>query len=81
MTRWSLILQPYTFVVGHIKGRDNANADALSQLDDDTLHKVPEKEGGNVTDDHFVDEVACYSCLEVPDMTGEGGCNLSIMRP
>ena len=80
LTRWSLILQPYTFVVEHKKGRDNANADALSRLDDDTLHKVPEKEGGNVMDGHFVDEVACYSCGEVPDMTGEGGCNPSITQ-
>ena len=31
-------------------------------------------------DDHFVDEVACYSCEEVLDMTGEGGCNLSITQ-
>ena len=80
LTRWSLILQPYTFVVEHKKGRDNANADALSRLDDDTLHKVPEKERGNVMDGHFVDEVACYSGGEVPDMTGEGGCNPSITQ-
>ena len=33
-----------------------------------------------VMDDHFVDEVACYSCGEVPDMTGEGGCNLSVTQ-
>ena len=31
-------------------------------------------------DGHFVDEVACYSCGEVPDMTGEGGCNPSITQ-
>ena len=33
-----------------------------------------------VMDGHFVDEVACYSCGEVPDMTGEGGCNPSITQ-
>uniref|UniRef100_A0A1X7T9B5 Reverse transcriptase RNase H-like domain-containing protein n=1 Tax=Amphimedon queenslandica TaxID=400682 RepID=A0A1X7T9B5_AMPQE len=54
LTRWSLILQPYTFVVEHKKGRDNANADALSRLEDDTLHKVPEKEGGSVMDHHGI---------------------------
>ena len=37
-------------------------------------------EGDSVMDGHFVDEVACYSCREVPDMTGEGGCNLSITQ-
>ena len=31
-TRWSLALQPYTFEIQHRKGRDNANADALSRL-------------------------------------------------
>ena len=34
----------------------------------------------HVMDDHFVDEVACYSCGEVPDMTGKGGCNLSVTQ-
>ena len=34
----------------------------------------------SVMDGHFVDEVACYSCGEVPDMTGEGGCNPSITQ-
>ena len=37
-------------------------------------------EGDSVIDGHFVDEVACYSCREVPDMTREGGCNLSIIQ-
>ena len=49
LTRWSLQLQPYTFSVQHRRGQDNANADALSRLDT-TPHFVPEKEGGNVTD-------------------------------
>ena len=43
------MLQPYTFTVEHKKGRDNANADALSLLDY-TLHYVPKKEGGDVMD-------------------------------
>ena len=33
-----------------------------------------------VMDDHFVDKVACYSCGEVPDMTREGACNLSVTQ-
>ena len=32
LMRWSLALQPYTFTVQHRKGRENANADALSRL-------------------------------------------------
>ena len=32
LTRWSLALQPYTFMVEHRKGTANANADALSRL-------------------------------------------------
>ena len=43
------MLQPYTFTVEHKKGRDNANADALSHLDY-TLHYVPKKEGRDVLD-------------------------------
>ena len=43
------MLQPYTFTVEHNKGRDNANADALSHLDY-TLHYMPKKEGGDVMD-------------------------------
>ena len=30
LTHWTLALQPYTFTVTHRKGRENANADALS---------------------------------------------------
>ena len=33
LTRWSWILQPYTFTVQHRKGQANANADALSRLE------------------------------------------------
>ena len=43
------MLQPYTFTVEHKKGRDNANADALSHLDYN-LHYMPKKEGGDVMD-------------------------------
>ena len=32
LTRWSLALQPYQFVVEHRAGTSNANADALSRL-------------------------------------------------
>ena len=78
---WHLILQPYTFVVEHEKRRDNANADALSQLDDDTLHKVPEKEGGNVMDDHFINEVICYRCQTWQGKVAAISALLSIMRP
>ena len=42
LTRWSLSLQPFNFTVGHQKGSDNANADALSRL----LHFVQKKEEG-----------------------------------
>ena len=49
LTQWSLQLQPYSFTVQHRKGRDNVNADALSQLDL-MPHFVPEKEGGNIKD-------------------------------
>jgi hypothetical protein len=45
LTRWSLLLQPFNFIVEHRKGQQNAKADALSRL-----HYVPEKEGGNVKD-------------------------------
>ena len=31
LTRWSLALQPFQFEVKHRPGRDNGNADALSQ--------------------------------------------------
>ena len=32
LTRWSLALQPYNFVVEHRAGTKNGNADALSRV-------------------------------------------------
>ena len=32
LTRWSLALQPYQFLIEHRAGISNANADALSRL-------------------------------------------------
>ena len=53
LTRWSLALQPYTFEIQHRKGRDNANADALSRLPGkvktDQCFALKKKES-NVTD-------------------------------
>ena len=31
-------------------------------------------------DDHFINEVTCYRYGEVLDMTGKGGCNLSVTQ-
>ena len=53
LTRWSLALQPYTFTVQHQKGRDNANADALSRLPVEGEESNPvlrTKEGGEKCD-------------------------------
>ena len=53
LTRWNLALQPYTFEIQHRKGRDNANADALSRLprkDKTDQCFTLEKEGSNVMD-------------------------------
>ena len=53
LTRWSLALQLYTFEIQHQKGRDNANADALSRLPGivkTDLCFALEKEESNVTD-------------------------------
>ena len=47
LTRWSLELQPYQFVVEHRQGRANANADALSRIDWQVCC-THEKEGGDV---------------------------------
>ena len=33
LTRWSLLLQPYSFTIQHRKDQANANADAISGLD------------------------------------------------
>ena len=44
LTRWSLVLQPYTFTVEHRKGKANANADALSRMERST--SCQEKKGG-----------------------------------
>ena len=51
LTRWSLALQPYTFTTQHRKGKDNANADALSRLPLESNEKMcfaQKKEGRNV---------------------------------
>ena len=49
LTCWSLALQPYTFTVTHCKGRENANADALSRIPQDPCFAL-QKEGRNVTE-------------------------------
>ena len=52
LTRWSLTLQPYTFEIQR-KGKDNANADALSRLpenENNHLCLALKKEGRNVTE-------------------------------
>ena len=36
LTRWSLVLLPYTFTVQHRKGKANGNADALSRMERST---------------------------------------------
>ena len=47
LTRWSLALQPYQFVVSYRAGTANSNADGLSRaFTDDTATSSPEKEGG-----------------------------------
>ena len=58
LTRWSLALQPYTFEVQHRKGRDNANADALSRLLYDPCFAL--EEGRNVTkrDNQLIDSIS-----------------------
>ena len=66
LTRWSLALQPYTFEVQHRKGRDNANADALSRL------PVNEKDSSHSTNLCFTlmkggRNVADPSCDELTD--------------
>ena len=49
LTRWSLMLQSYNFIVQHRKGQQNGNADGLSRmpLDGDSCF-APEKEERNV---------------------------------
>jgi phospholipid-translocating ATPase len=44
LTRWSLLLQPYTFTVTHRKGSLNGNADVLSRITPNNL--VQNKERG-----------------------------------
>ena len=47
LTRWSLSLQPYNFVVEHRAGSKNGNADALSRVSQQTdASLLLEKEGG-----------------------------------
>ena len=47
LTRWSLSLQPYNFVVEHRAGSKNGNADALSRVSHQTdASLLLEKEGG-----------------------------------
>ena len=69
---WSLVLQPYTFEIQHRKGRDNANAYALSWLPQELCFTL-KKEGSNVTngtldaqqmDQAIQVELADYSCDE-----------------
>ena len=51
LTRWSLALQPYTFTTQHRRGRDIANAYALSRLPQEELEPcfALKKRGRNVT--------------------------------
>ena len=49
LTRWSLALQPYQFVVHHRAGVKNGNADALSRvLTNHTTTSVSQEKGGGV---------------------------------
>ena len=50
LMRWSLVLQPYTFTVQHRKGRENANADALSRLPEEHHSFQLPKGGRDVRD-------------------------------
>ena len=53
LTRWSLALQPYSFVVEHRAGTANGNADALSRCATDMMEKsVAGEEGRSVEDCH-----------------------------
>ena len=46
LTRWSLALQPYQFIVKYRAGSANNNADGLSRAFDDSTTLSSEKEGG-----------------------------------
>ena len=51
LTRWSLALQPFTFVVEHRSGTANGNADALSRCATDIESmSVSGEEGRSVSD-------------------------------
>ena len=51
LTRWSLALQPFTFVVEHRSGTANGNADALSRCETDIESmSVAGEEGRSVSD-------------------------------
>ena len=46
LRRWSLALQPYSFMVVHWKGRDNDNADVLSRYMFNTISTHKELHNG-----------------------------------
>ena len=57
LTRWSLSLQPYDFVIRHRAGVNNGNADGLSRIAY-TQQASSEKGGGDVRDSHRTCDVS-----------------------
>ena len=57
LTRWSLSLQPYDFVIRHRAGVNNGNADGLSRIAY-TQQASSEKGGGDVRDSHQTCDVS-----------------------